>query len=115
MASLKQDRASSNDAHSRGRGSATVIALGSSRSSSRHGEKSAAPSPRADATVIAFRPRRAALAGQSPKLGDASHQHPADGEDDYSRRMLINLLSAGWVGTVMTGGYYAFSALAQMP
>jgi hypothetical protein len=72
------------------------------------------------AEIIRFQPRRIALAaqptaGRQAKPATKSLQHSTDGGDNYSHRMLINLLTSAWLAALGTVGYFVLSGLVQMP
>jgi hypothetical protein len=52
---------------------------------------------------------RSESAAKSAKRAD---QKLLTGEEEYRQRMFENLLAAGWVGALMTAGYYMLNVLA---
>jgi hypothetical protein len=46
---------------------------------------------------------------------ERADQNLTTGEAEYRQRMFENLLAAGWVGTLMTVGYYMGNVLAAPP
>jgi hypothetical protein len=91
-------------------------------SSSRAG-RSRGGDPASTSTVIPFLPRRSSRAVDSmpPRSQSAvkslerADQNLTTGEAEYRQRMFENLLAAGWVGTLMTVGYYMGNVLAAPP
>jgi hypothetical protein len=96
------------------------IAAGSRKSPFRNAGTAALHSADVGAEIIRFQPRRITLAeqptaGRQTKPATKSLQHSTDIDDNYSHRMLINLLTSEWLTALGTGGYFALSTLAQMP
>jgi hypothetical protein len=96
------------------------IATASRRSPFRNAGTAALHSADVGAEIIRFQPRRIALAAQptasrQAKPATKSLQHSTDSDDNYSHRMLINLLTSAWLAALGTGGYLALSSLVQMP
>jgi hypothetical protein len=96
------------------------IAAASRKSPFRNAGTAALHSADVSAEIIRFQPRPIALAaqptaGRQTKPATKSLQHSTDSDDNYSHRMLINLLTSAWLAALGTGGYFALSSLVQMP
>jgi hypothetical protein len=108
------------------RADATVIAfqpLGPTEagSSSFQGAgRSRGADPSSTATVIPFLPSRSSPTVQrvvprsesAAKSAKRADQKLLRDEEEYRQRMFENLLAAGWVGTLMSAGYYMLNVLA---
>src|SRR5215472_10871326 len=76
-------------------------------------------SPDAGAEIVRF-PARGLAPTVRPPLGHraksaaAALPHSTIGDDAYRHFMFINLLTSAWLAAVMTGGYFALSALVPM-
>ena len=46
------------------------------------------------------------------KSAEGADQKSMTGEEEYRQQMFENLLAAGWVGTLMSAGYYMLNVLA---
>jgi hypothetical protein len=46
------------------------------------------------------------------KSAEGGDQKSLTGEEEYRQQMFENLLTAGWVGTLMSAGYYMLNVLA---
>ena len=90
-------------------------------SASRHAGRTRGADRFGAATVIPFRLRSTSLpvvksvlpkSQSAAKFAEGADQKSMTGEEEYRQQMFENLLAAGWVGTLMSAGYYMLNVLA---